>query len=253
MRLELLWRPDLACARLAYKLRQKRRLKCLRGTVAQGLAVGHIDSLELLQSLAGRDIRSIYDVGANMGTWTLLAKAVIPQSAIDAFEPLEAHVTEFRERTAAVEGIRVHTVALGSTNTRTALRVTDFTDASSLLPLTVASKSEHGLAEVDQIEVIVRRLDEYRVERELPLPDLIKLDVQGFELEVLRGAEQCLTHASAVVLEVSFVEYYENQCLFHDIVTFLAKHGLYLSVFGEHTPVGMSLKQTDALFTRPLN
>lgn len=250
MRWKLLVSPGLLCERLAYRARQRRRLRQLRGTVAQGLAVGHIDSLELLAAARPLGIGTIYDIGANVGTWTLLAKAVIPEATVHAFEPLAKHCAAFGEKVRGLEGAHLHAVALGAENAPAVLRVTDFSDASSLLPLAAPSRSDFGVEEVERVDVEVRSLDEYRAANDLAFPDLIKLDVQGYELEVLKGATECLQRAKALIVEASFVEYYERQCLFHELVAFLAAAGLFVEAFGEHTPIGLALRQTDVLFLR---
>lgn len=250
MRWKLLVDPALLCERLAYKARQRRRLRQLRGTVAAGLGVGHIESLELLAAARPLRIGTIYDIGANVGTWTLLAKAVIPEAAVHAFEPLPKHCAAFGETVRGLEGVHLEAVALGAESASATLRVTDFSDASSLLPLAPAARSHFGLEEVERVNVDVRSLDGYRTEQDLPFPDLIKLDVQGYELEVLKGAAECLRHAKAVVSEVSFVDYYQGQCRFHEVVAHLAAFGLYLAVLGEHTPTGRPLEQIDVLFLR---
>lgn len=250
MRWKLLVNPGLLCERLAYKARQRRRLRALRGTVAKGLAVGHIESLELLAAAKPLGIATIYDIGANVGTWTLLAKAMIPGATVHAFEPLARHCAAFGETVRGIEGVHLDAVALGAENAPAVLRITDFSDASSLLPLAPASGARFGVEEVAQVEVQARRLDEYRAERGLPFPDLIKLDVQGYELEVLKGAAECLRHAKAVVAEASFLEYYEGQCGFHELVAHLAAFGLFMAVVGDHTPTGRPLEQIDVLFLR---
>ena len=252
MRLELLWNPGLACERLAYYARQRRRLKKLRGTPAESLQVGHIDSLELLEAATNHGIKTIYDIGANVGTWSLLAKAIFPHSRIEAFEPLHRHHQEFANRLRSQAGVSIHQTALGSENKSMALRITDFSDASSLLPLASESRKEFGLKEVDSVEVPVRRLDDFRRENSLPFPDLVKLDVQGWELEVLKGAPESLAHAKAIIAEVSFREYYERQCLFHELVHLLADAGLFLAMLGEYTQKGVPLRQADVLFLRGL-
>ena len=96
MRLELIYNPRLLCERLAEISLARRRLAKLRGTVAAGLTTGHIDSLELLELLRPNPPQVIYDVGANVGTWTLLAKALYPAAQIHAFEPLSMHTEKFR-------------------------------------------------------------------------------------------------------------------------------------------------------------
>jgi hypothetical protein len=144
----------------------------------------------------------------------------------------------------------LHSVAVGSDNTTGTFHVTDFSDASSLLQPNEASWSQFGVREVQRLSLAVVRLDDYRRDRQLPRPDLMKLDIQGFELEALRGAPECLTSAKAVITEVSFIEYYEGQCLFHDLAAHLARFGLFMRAFGINTPTGKTVGQTDVLFMR---
>lgn len=253
MRWKLLWSPGLALERLGYWARQRRRLRRLRGTPAEGLAIGHIESLELLEAARSLGICRIYDIGANAGTWTLLAKAVFPEATVEAFEPLARHCADFGTALQGISGVRLHPIALGSENGSESLRVMGSSDSSSMLPLAVASRTQFGAEEVEQVRVEMRRLDDCRSELGLEFPDLIKLDVQGYEMEVLKGATACLAQAKAVVVEVSFVEYYEGQCSFHHLVAYLARFSLFLAVLGDHTPTGRTLGQTDVLFLRHEN
>src|ERR1700722_18660728 len=148
MRLELFYNPRLMCERLATASLQRRRLAKLRNTPARNLLPGHVDSLELLEIAKPLGIRSIYDIGANVGTWALLAKAVIPEATVEAFEPLPKHHIDFQNNLREVSGVTLHRIALGPENTTASLRVTNFSDASSLLPLADAGHSQFGLKEV---------------------------------------------------------------------------------------------------------
>ena len=124
MRLELFYNPRLLCERLAELSLERRRLAKLRGTVARQLTTGHIDSLELLELLRPINPQVIFDVGANVGTWTLLAKALYPQSQIHAFEPLPRHIAGFRQRTAGLGGVHLHEIGLGREPGRTVMKAT---------------------------------------------------------------------------------------------------------------------------------
>ncbi|MCU1304361.1 MAG: methyltransferase, FkbM family, partial [Candidatus Sulfotelmatobacter sp.] len=91
MRFELLYNPRLLCERLAIESARRRRLGSLRGTPGGGLALGHIDTLELVELAREAGISVIYDIGANVGTWSLMATSLIPSACIHAFEPLPKH------------------------------------------------------------------------------------------------------------------------------------------------------------------
>jgi FkbM family methyltransferase len=251
MRRALLYNPRLLCERLATESVRRRRLARLRGTPAERLSIGHIDSLELLELLQPQDVGVIYDVGANVGTWTVLAKSIFPQAAVHAFEPLVRHHDGFRAHTAGFRDVTLHPVALGDEDRQgRPMRVTDFTDASSLLPLAAQGARHFGIAEIEQSPVVLHRLDCYRARLGLPAPDLIKLDVQGYELEVLKGAAGTLAGTKAVIAELSFAEFYEGQCLFEEFVGFVAARGFRLKAMAVNTPLGQPLWQTDGLFVR---
>jgi len=252
MRPALFFNPRLLCERLAIESIRKRRLAELRGTPAAGLALAHIDSLELLKLAREAGIDTIYDIGASVGTWSLLAKSLIPNANIHAFEPLAKHQSEFHKKLDCVTEVTMHPIALGARNAIEKFHVTDFSDSSSILRPNELSKLHLGVTEAEQITLSVHRLDEYRRERNLPSPDLLKLDIQGYELEALRGAPECLAAAKAVIAEVSFVEYYDGQCLFHELAYHLAQAGLFLTAFAAVMPTGRPVGQTDALFTRSM-
>src|SRR5688572_15430641 len=116
MNLTRLLDPVAICQRLAAVSHRRQRRRRLRHTVARRLCDGHIDSLELLEIASKIGIRVIYDIGANVGTWTQLAKALHPQATVEAFEPLPQHVTEFRRNVAELSGTSIHAVALGALN-----------------------------------------------------------------------------------------------------------------------------------------
>ncbi|MBI5771149.1 MAG: FkbM family methyltransferase [Verrucomicrobia bacterium] len=252
MRLSLLYNPIDLIERLAIAAQRRRRFRRLRGTPAAGLSLGHIGSLELLELLRPAPPAVIYDIGANVGTWTCLAKSLFPAAQVEAFEPLEQHHAEFARRTAAWPGtVRLHSPALGAMEHTAQMHVMDFSDASSLLALGSEGAREFNIHEAGEKTVPVVPLDVLVARANLPPPDLLKLDVQGYELEVLRGATATLRHARAVLCEVSFREFYTGQAQFPDILAFLTAEGFALHAFGHGLDLGQPLVQADALFLRP--
>jgi FkbM family methyltransferase len=250
MRPELFYNPLALLERLGQAATELRRLRKLRHTPASVLEKGHIDSLELLELLSPDPPRVIYDIGANVGTWTLLAKAIFPEAAVHAFEPLTSHLEKFRAATAQLSQVTPHQVCLGSSPGEASLRVLDFSDASSLLPLSSEGKKQWGLAETKRETVRVETLDRWVASQKISAPDLLKLDVQGFEVEVFKGATNCLSQARAVIAEASFREFYEGQCLFHDVVRLMAENDFWLAAIGHGVILGRPLVQCDGLFLR---
>ncbi len=250
MRVELLYNPRLLIERLAIESQRRRRLGKLKGTIASGLKLGHIDSLELLEIAKLQPPQVIYDIGANVGTWSLLAKALFPAASIHAFEPLVMHHEALEKAMQNISDINLHKVALGSNACTLNMQVTSFSDAPSLLEIAETTEKGFGITKEREEKVEVVPLDEYVSTTKLPLPDLIKLDIQGYELEAMRGGENCLHHAKFIICEVSFLELYKGQALSHDIVEFLHQRGFHLQALGVNTPLGQELSQADALFSR---
>lgn len=250
VRFELLYNPRLLCERLAIASQRCGRLAKLWHTVASHLTLGHIDSLELLELLRDKPPKVIYDIGANVGTWTLLAKVIFSEAQVHAFEPLAKHVAGFKNIKGSVGSIHLHPVALGNTKATQVMQVASFSDASSLVEMGSRMAEDFKVNKAGEETVAVERLDDYAAANGLPAPDLLKLDVQGYELEVFRGAERCLHRARAVISEVSFVEFYPKQCRFEDVVTFLAEHGFRVHAFAFGTVLGKPVSQTDVLFLR---
>ena len=123
------------------------------------------------------------------------------------------------------------------------------TDSSSLLALGARQKAIYGMEESGVLRVPIKRLDAC-LPTPLPRPVLLKIDVQGFELEVLKGATGMLPHIDAVYVEASYVELYEGQALHEEIERFLIEAGFTLDGrFNTHIHQGEPV-QADLLFRR---
>jgi FkbM family methyltransferase len=249
MRAELLYNPRLLVERVAELSLERRRCIRLRETPGAQLRGVLLDSLELLE-LVPSTPHVIYDIGANTGTWTLLAKSVHPCAHVFAFEPLGWHCREYLQASARLQNVTLHQVALGSVTGRLDMYVPNQSDSASLLQMASACEDVFNLKFDKCVAVTVERLDDYVQKHNLPMPDLIKLDVQGYECEVLRGGTRILEHAKAIITEVSFKEFYRGQCRFDQLVSFLAEAGLFTYAFGLRTPMGKPLQQCDMLFLR---
>jgi FkbM family methyltransferase len=166
-------------------------------------------------------IHSILDVGANTGQFARIARNHFPYARIFSFEPIpEAYQT--LSRWVKEDGnAAAFQVALGDVNSLADIQVhQDHTPSSSLLPTTLLSHELFPQTVTQhKLEIHIRRGDEFITELGPALEDeiLLKLDVQGFEAHVLRGAEKILKRARACIVEINVAQFYEGQSDFFDI------------------------------------
>jgi FkbM family methyltransferase len=240
-----LFNPAYVVERSAKEIAIRRLRRRFKGTPASRLPWGLLGTAELSFALQNKDIKTVFDIGANVGNWTILAKSVFPKTRIDAFEPVPSSLDLLKNAVQYLQDVHIHPVALGSKKSQTSMKILgNQADCSSLL-----DPSAPGLNVEKEIMVSVNRLDDIIVELHIPYPDFIKMDVQGYELEVLKGGVECLKHAKAVQCEVSFEEFYKGQALFRDVLDFMDDHGFRLSMFANYDsakPFG----QPDALFIK---
>lgn len=180
-----------------------------------------------LTSLAAR---TVIDVGANRGQFALLAAESFPEARILAFEPLSEAARGFARVLGGEPRIELHRVALGRREGRMPLNVTARDDCSSLLGITPAQLELAPGSQVVRTEwVEVAPLTRFLHQTEIVRPALLKIDVQGYEGEVLEGARPLLPHFDAVYVEASFRELYAGQTLVGRIFKLLQGEGFRLN------------------------
>jgi len=173
--------------------------------------------------------RTVLDVGANVGQFSTAAARAWPAARIIAFEALP-DLAEGLEHQLAPGGHVVHAIALGDCDATTKFRRHRYAPSSSVLPSSAAALGRYDWAEeATEIEVPIRRLDTVVPDVDsLPGPVLLKLDVQGFERQVLAGAEHALGSIDALIVEQAFDEFYEGQPLFDELHAELRSKGWVL-------------------------
>lgn len=197
------------------------------------------------------DCRTVVDVGANRGQFALAARHRWPAARIVSFEPLDKPAVVFRKVFAGDELVTLHTAAIGPTEELGTMHLSGRDDSSSLLAITKLQNAVFpGTAEVGTVRVRVAPLAAFLDEATIGVPALLKIDVQGYELEVLRGCAPLLGRFDRIYCECSFVELYRGQSLAGTVVDWLAARGYTLSgVFNATYDRGRAI-QADFLFAR---
>ena len=215
----------------------------------------HADK-RLTKTLQHFKIDLVLDVGANTGQF---AQKLIDggfKGKVISFEPLSSCHKILQHKAHSYNNWEIYErTAIGSENTESEINISENSVSSSLLKI----KESHLQGEptsryVGKEKIKISRLDDVAKTMNLEGKNIfLKIDVQGFEMEVLKGATELLAKTKLVSVELSLVPVYENgNVLFQDVIKYFEERGFYLFGFqtafvDNHT--GQVL-QADGIFAR---
>jgi FkbM family methyltransferase len=181
------------------------------------------------------NIECVIDVGANLGQYRDFIRLEVGfEGPIHSFEPVASLVGQLKQRQASDPSWFVHPFALGAQNVKKEINVMAATVFSSFLRPNNESVPEYtALNTVKSTErVTIRRLDDV-LTQELSGVDLgrtyLKLDTQGFDLEVLKGGAFAVSKIPALQTELSFQPFYAGMPNFRDALDAFGCAGFVVS------------------------
>jgi FkbM family methyltransferase len=204
------------------------------------------------RNILSHDLATVVDVGANRGQFALAARQWAPKAQIVSFEPLDNPAAIFHRVFFDDDHVVLHQAAIGPESMNRKMHISARDDSSSLLPISSLQTAMFpGTEQVAIAEVRVAPLDEFVSVTDLQSPAMLKLDVQGFEFDALRGCESLLEYFEWVYCECSFIELYSGQKLAWEIIDWLSARnfcllGMFNSVYDRR---GQAV-QADFLFSR---
>ncbi|MDB4476557.1 FkbM family methyltransferase [bacterium] len=197
----------------------------------------------------------VFDVGANVGQF---AKGLISagySGRVISFEPQSVEYDELAANAARFEQWTCHSrCAVGAQSGQAELNIAGNSLSSSVLPMLPSHvQGAPESAYVDTQSVSVVALDEvYQSYVSGDSRIALKIDTQGFEWEVLQGAESMLPRVDVVLCELSLTPLYDGQRLWRDLIDHMAERGFELFVIqrGFTNPDTGKTLQVDAVFVR---
>jgi FkbM family methyltransferase len=188
----------------------------------------------------------IFDIGANIGQSVRRFRRYFNDSVIHSFEPGEEAFQALTKNTLGLDRVHISNRALGAACTTRTFVENELSDMSSLFE---PGESAWGSI-VRRRKVELDTVDDYCNRNGIERIDILKSDTQGYDLEVLRGARQCLKdqRVELIYLELTFSKMYKGAPRFDEIYAFLADHGMVLVSFYDMYYQGDFLSWTDALF-----
>lgn len=184
---------------------------------------------DMKRILAGINDLVIVDVGANVGQTAGQLRNDYPTSKIHSFEPSPDTFKALQANCAKYENVECWNMGVGSENKSLKFIINDDSTMSSFLP---PSKDAWGEV-IGEVQVPVVTLDSFASRHDIPQIHIMKLDTQGFDLEVLKGSQELMrqNRINLILLEFNFWELYEDLPSFSQVFDYLDQHGYSLVSF----------------------
>lgn len=198
-------------------------------------------------------IQTVLDVGSYVGSFAYAIRHILPQARIYSFEPLQDNYAQLVKNLSPFGNFQAFNTAIGEHAGQLQFYRSDFSPSSSALEMGELHRQAFPQsAHSSSLSVPVARLDDYLEKMNLTPPVFLKIDVQGFEDAVLRGAGQVLKQVDFLEIEVSYQPLYSDQVLFDGIHHMLAEAGFHFAgnLDSMLSPLDGSILQSDALFIK---
>ena len=162
--------------------------------------------------------KTVLDIGANIGQFAVLIRQVLPGVRIISFEPIEECFRKLQANKLIAPPFEPIHSALGNESGFADIYRNEFSPSSSLLPMEDLHRIEAPETRLTKRENIrLQKLDDLRTSLSISLPLFVKIDVQGFEEQVILGGKNLLLNAEAIVLEISSYPLYKGAPTFDRI------------------------------------
>jgi FkbM family methyltransferase len=168
------------------------------------------DWVNLARFLRPSEAVFLLDIGANVGNFTSEFLAIYKNSRSVCFEPVRSTHAQLAERFAKDPRVETHRCAVSDFDGKAEMHLEEDSTLCSLAEYTEDANAAYRTETVRLEQIECRRLDSFPYRRGAELL-FVKIDVQGFEIEAIRGAMQTLAGADAVQLECSFADEYKGK------------------------------------------
>jgi FkbM family methyltransferase len=208
----------------------------------------------VLNHLKVHDIKTVLDIGANEGQYSINLRKAGFRGRIISFEPLNAAFQSLSGHSSADKNWQVYNFALGDKNSISSIHVSSHSPSSSILPMTrLHTEAAPGSEYVKEETIEIKKLDS--IYSTLEVEDdrvFIKVDTQGYEKKVLDGAISTLPRITGIQLELSAALLYEGEETYYSICRFIEERGFHLVqvIPGFTHRTTNEMLQFDALFFR---
>lgn len=196
------------------------------------------------------DLKTVVDVGANVGQFSLFIYSKFPKATFFLYEPLRKEYLILKKIFKRNKNFNIKNVAIGNKNKLMKFNILRRRDSSSILEPSKINKITFNNNYIigNSIIKLVRLKN---CINKIKKPSLLKIDVQGYELEVLKGTN--LDQFSFIYLEGSDIQLYKKQITIKDIEKYLSKKFIKIKELNIHYNKRNQKIYSDILYKKILN
>lgn len=143
----------------------------------------------------------LFDIGAHAGAYASHLRRIAPTSTIYAFEP---HPSTFRRMLKRIEGQNIRAVQMALSSKSGLMQLHDMGDGSPQASLDPAAITLFS-PKVTSHDVVVTTVDAFMADHKIDRIALLKIDTEGFDLDVLKGAQKALAERRIEVIQFEFI------------------------------------------------
>jgi FkbM family methyltransferase len=195
----------------------------------------------------------IFDVGANIGQSIKRFKNIFLNPIIHSFEPVK-ECFDIINNKYYDKNITINNFALGNYNNFKFFNVNKLTYTSSFLDINKQNNKSFLFEKKRKEKVKIIKLDNYIKNNNIKYVDVLKIDTQGYELEVLKGAKNSLKRIKFIEIEITLDNIYKGNPPFYQIDYIMRKNNFEIYQLGEfsYQDIDDRLKSFDILYKNSL-
>ena len=209
------------------------------------------DLLNIARFVGSREKILLIDVGGNVGNWAAEFRAFFPNTDIVAFEPDPRAHAQYASRFQGQPATTLHQVALSSAKGHATFHMAD-NPVYSTLESYSDTQADRQITMGNDCIVALETLDSFNIDISRYEATILKIDVQGHEIEALSGAKSTLEKVDLLIGEFSFASEYEGvEPSFARVCGILYAAGLYPAIFQRFSrQLGPHAFERDVVFVR---
>ena len=218
-------------------------------TTRRGLFHNIPATIELEELLVGLELDTVIDIGSNKGQFILLVEKMFNNVKILSFEPIKEVYLKQKKFFSKNKNIDIFNFGLGAKKKDVILNISKKNDSSSILKIKYPNQLSKKFEIIENRKISIKTLDEILSTFNLKKNILIKLDVQGYELEVLRGANEILSRIKYIIIEIAENQFYKDQETNNSIINYLNQKNFEILKSCNHFKIEeINYSQKDFLF-----